>query len=177
LRHEENFSTQQPEAQAHPRVSCPDAYQERSSCHQGTASQGSRPPVCLTIFTLVDAAARYPRGHRLLTAAQYQRVFKRCEHKAKDRLISVLAVANQLDYPRLGMVVSVKAAGNAVKRNRIKRLIRESFRLHQALLDGLDLVVLVRPGISSRSNQQIVSTLETHWRTIAANAHTAPEIN
>jgi ribonuclease P protein component len=124
---------------------------------------------------LAGAAARYPRGQRLLTAAQYQRVFKRCEHKANDRFISVLAVTNELDCARLGLAISIKAAGNAVKRNRIKRLVRESFRHHQTLLAGLDLVVVVRPGISDRSNQQILSTLNTHWRTIAAHAHTAPD--
>jgi ribonuclease P protein component len=100
-------------------------------------------------------------------------VFRRCEHKASDALISVLAVTNGLDCARLGTAVSVKAAGSAVKRNRIKRLIRESFRLHQAMLRGEDLVVLVRPGISALSNQTIIRILDTHWRTIAAHAHTA----
>lgn len=117
--------------------------------------------------------ARYPRDCRLLTASQYQRVFKQCQHKAGDRWITVLAAANGLDQARLGTVVSIKSAGNAVRRNRIKRLIRESFRMRQALLAGNDLVVLVRPGISERSNLQINRTLDHHWRTIAAHAHTA----
>lgn len=118
-------------------------------------------------------AARYSRDCRLLTAAQYQRVFKHCEHKSSDRLITLLATANGLDRPRLGTVVSIKATGNAVKRNRVKRLIRESFRSRQTQFAGFDLVVLVRPGISERSNQQIIRTLDNHWRTIAAHAHTA----
>lgn len=118
-------------------------------------------------------AARYSRDCRLLTAAQYQRVFKHCEHKSSDRLITLLAAANGLDRPRLGTVVSIKATGNAVKRNRVKRLIRESFRSRQTQFAGFDLVVLVRPGISERSNQQIIRTLDNHWRTIAAHAHTA----
>ncbi len=89
--------------------------------------------------------------------------------------MTILSVSNELRHPRLGTAVSIKAAGNAVQRNRIKRLIRESFRLHQDLLGGSDLVVLVRPGICSRSNQQILSGLDTHWRTIAAHAHTGSD--
>lgn len=87
--------------------------------------------------------------------------------------MTILAIANNLDYPRLGTAVSIKAAGNAVRRNRIKRLIRESFRQHQELLTGLDLVVTVRNGLSARSNPQILSFLDSHWRTIAAHAQTA----
>ncbi len=104
-------------------------------------------------------------------AAQYQRVFRHCEVKANDPLISVLAVSNELSHPRLGTAVSIKAAGGSVKRNRIKRLIRESFRLHREMLNSLDLVVLVRPGVSSLSNQQLLNALDTHWQTIAAYAH------
>jgi len=110
-----------------------------------------------------------------LKAAQFQRVFKRCNCKVSDRVMTILAIPNELQHPRLGTVISIKAAGNAVQRNRIKRLVRESFRLHQALLGSRDLVVLVRPGISSRSNQQLLSALDTHWRTIAAHAHTGSD--
>ncbi len=127
---------------------------------------------CLSDAFLAAAPSGYPRSLRLLSAAQFQQVFKRCEHKAGDRLMTVLAVKNGLDHPRLGTAVSIKAAGNAVRRNRIKRLIRESFRQHQVSLVGLDLVVTVRQGLSALSNPQILDILDTHWRTIAAHAQT-----
>jgi len=132
--------------------------------------------VCLSNNAfLAGAAAAYPRDYRLLGAAQYQRVFRHCEVKANDRFITVLALSNDLRHPRLGTAVSIKTAGNAVKRNRIKRLSRESFRLHRVMLGSFDLVVLVRPGISSLSNQQLLKALDTHWRTIAAHAHTGSD--
>ena len=132
--------------------------------------------VCLSDNAfLAGATAAYPRDCRLLGAAQYQRVFRHCEVKASDRFITVLAVSNDFRHPRLGTAVSIKAAGNAVKRNRIKRLLRESFRLHRDMLGSFDLVVLVRPGISSMGNQQLLNALDTHWRTIAAYAHTGSD--
>ena len=45
------------------------------------------------------------------------------------------------------MVVSVRTAGSSVSRNRIKRLIRESFRLRQRDLAGWDWIIRARRGI------------------------------
>jgi ribonuclease P protein component len=174
LRHEENLSTKQFEAQAHPRFSGPDAHQERPPCYQGSSGKRTRASGSLNFASLSGLKARYPRTHRLLAAAQYQRVFRDCEVKSSDRFMTVLAVSNGLPHSRLGTAVSIRNAGNAVERNRIKRLIRESFRVHQDMLAGRDLVVLVRPGIASRSNQQLFNALETHWQKIAAHAHTGP---
>lgn len=119
---------------------------------------------------LPGASARYPRTHRLLSAAHFQRVFKQNKTKASDRYLTVLAAPNQLNIPRLGTAISIKSAGNAVHRNRIKRLVRESFRLHQTVLSGSDYVVLARPGIAKQSNQRLLDALEKHWRTLTSHA-------
>lgn len=65
--------------------------------------------------------------------------------KAGDDHLLVFAMSNELRVTRLGLSVS-KKHGSAVARNRIKRLLREAFRLDQfELPTGLDLVLIPRP--------------------------------
>lgn len=79
----------------------------------------------------------------------------------------VIARPNGLEHPRLGLAVGVRAAGNAVKRNRLKRLARESFRRHQAELPAADLVVNARPAAAKATNAEIVASLDALWTRIA----------
>ena len=92
---------------------------------------------------------RFPKSARLRSQSQFDRVFRgRCSHA--DRRIIVYAhrachEENSLSGPRLGLTVSRKC-GNAVVRNRWKRMLREAFRLVQHdLPPGVDFVVLPRP--------------------------------
>ncbi|MBT8144172.1 MAG: ribonuclease P protein component [Gammaproteobacteria bacterium] len=107
----------------------------------------------------------FPASSRIRSRVDFDRVFKRCV-RSSDSLFTVLARHNELDHPRLGLVVSRKSAGNAVARNRIKRLVRESFRLSQHDLPAVDLVVLSRPGISQNNNAAIKASLNRHWQRI-----------
>ena len=85
-----------------------------------------------------------PKSCHLRLPSQFSTVY---EAKTRDSRgpLTVYALPNDLGHPRLGMSVSRKV-GTAVRRNRIRRLIRESFRLLQHdLPQGYDLVVVVRP--------------------------------
>jgi ribonuclease P protein component len=79
----------------------------------------------------------------------------------------VIARPNGLEHARLGLAVGVKAAGNAVNRNRIKRLVRESFRRRQLQLPALDLVVNARPAAGKAANTEIAESVAVLWNRIA----------
>jgi ribonuclease P protein component len=78
--------------------------------------------------------------------------------------MTVLATPNSRNKPRLGLVISRKAAGSAVARNRIKRLVRESFRHWQTQLGSLDVVVIGRAGIAKQANRDLAQSLEKIWK-------------
>ena len=115
-----------------------------------------------------DARATLPRAARLLKPVDFKQVFKK-NKATNDRLFRVLARTNPVGRPRLGMAVSRKVDRTAVGRNRIKRVIRESFRQWSAQRGdraGLDIVVLPRAAAASICNQQLFRSLAVHWSRI-----------
>ena len=66
---------------------------------------------------------------------------------------------NGTDRNRIGISVS-KKIGNSVVRHRVTRLIRESYRLHEAVFNsGLDIVAVARAGAASASYREVESAL------------------
>ena len=113
--------------------------------------------------TLCPGSRGFSRRVRLTEAADYQRVFRHCQCKAVNRWLTVLAVSNTLDHPRLGLAISRKVARRAVARNRIKRVVRESFRHRQSDLGALDIVVLGRNDVAGQSARTLATAMEKLW--------------
>jgi len=93
----------------------------------------------------INLRLTFPQRFRMKTPAEFDRTYAR-KRSAADGVLIVYAGENGLSHPRLGCSVS-KKVGNAVRRNRYKRLFREAFRLSQHdLPPGVDFVLIPRPG-------------------------------
>jgi ribonuclease P protein component len=90
---------------------------------------------------------RFRPRERLQRREDYARVFAR-KCRLGDSILLVYAAPNGLDWSRLGLSVS-KRLGPAVRRNYIRRRIREAFRRQKDVLPtGLDLVCVAAAGIN-----------------------------
>ena len=76
----------------------------------------------------------------------------------------ILATDNQFGQSRLGVIIAKKNIRLAVNRNRIKRLLRESFRHQTQFPISVDLVVMARSGINELSNTELRQLLERQWQ-------------
>jgi len=90
-----------------------------------------------------DPCFRFRKEQRIRSGKDFERAYGH-KLRAGDQHLLVFGVANELPNTRIGLSVS-KKHGNAVRRSRIKRRLREAFRLSQhELPSGLDLVLIPR---------------------------------
>jgi ribonuclease P protein component len=94
----------------------------------------------------------FPKSRRLGSNRQFKAVLDN-GRRAGDRLLVLYAASNDRGYPRLGVSVG-KSSGNAVARNRLKRFLREAFRLSQDRIpQDFDYVLLIAPALRRRLSQ------------------------
>ena len=100
-------------------------------------------------------AFAFPRSHHLKKPSEFRAVLDRGV-KRHSRGFIFFHLATSREVPRLGVSVSRKI-GNAVVRNRVKRLMREAFRLnrHALHLGSTDVVVIAKRGSEMLSFQRV----------------------
>tara|TARA_B110000483_G_scaffold137555_1_gene164512 strand:- start:265 stop:630 length:366 start_codon:yes stop_codon:yes gene_type:complete len=90
----------------------------------------------------------FGKKQRLLSARAFQVVFDNTHLKVSHTSFLLLAHRNRLTHSRLGVIVAKKNMRLSVERNRVKRVVRSSFRLNQQNLASLDIIFLVRKGMN-----------------------------
>jgi ribonuclease P protein component len=90
-----------------------------------------------------------------------------------DESFTILAVPNEREASRLGLAIAKRDVALAVQRNRIKRIVRESFRRHSSYIKGIDLVVRANRNTADKTNQELHASLVKHWKRIGKQCVTS----
>lgn len=108
---------------------------------------------------------RFTPSQRIRLKSDFDAAYRR-GNKIGDTYFLFIWRPNGLGNARLGLSISARTVGIAVNRNRIKRVIRESFRQHQHLLPAIDVVVNSRAGAREADNAQLFEHLTRMWNTV-----------
>jgi ribonuclease P protein component len=108
---------------------------------------------------------RLPADRRLRRKSEFEAVYAR-GRRFGDSFFAVVTCANETGGPRLGLAVASKTAGNSVERNRIRRIVRESFRLRQHDIPSVDLVVSARARVRGAPGRELRASLDALWNRV-----------
>jgi len=102
----------------------------------------------------------FPKTKRLLNKFEYDAVFKEATRLGTSAFI-VLYRDNAIGHARLGLAISKKMVSKSHDRNRLKRLLRETFR--KAKLPSVDIVILAKRGAASVQTSTLIAHMNGVW--------------
>jgi ribonuclease P protein component len=105
---------------------------------------------------------RFSREDRLVSKHDFQSVFAQPAKMSRSYL-TVLYRPNSFGRPRLGLMVGKKYFKRAVDRNRVRRVLRESFRQRKSQMKGLDIVLIVRSECAVLSAKALREKVDRLW--------------
>ena len=160
-RHEAHLPTAQHSQGAYSRLSRAHVDAGRPEGAAESASQGSQAPGAEDLQEVGPLALGFGRTRRLRKHAEFVRAQKSGRRVGTPHFTLLVACQPPPPRPaRLGLVVA-RSVGTAVRRNRVKRLCRECFRISIGWLpDGVDLVVIARPG----ADELGLADVQAEWR-------------
>jgi len=118
----------------------------------------------------VTSDTSFPKSIRLLNAKDYSNVFGSVDIKISSQYFLCLARKSSSDKPRMGIIVAKKNVRFAVNRNRIKRLLRESFRHSKKQVPTYDLVIMAKRSAADAENEKLTKELQYIWRKLKQKA-------
>lgn len=122
----------------------------------------------------------FSRAYRVRRPAEYRHVFENDNQLLTTRSFRLHYLPNSLNHPRLGVIASKKCSKLAVRRNWIKRFVRNHFRLHRQQLGSIDIVIIATKrclveretgavGLTPVVKQQAHKDINKLWRKLIAN--------
>jgi ribonuclease P protein component len=106
--------------------------------------------------------AAFGKNRRLLKSSDYTEVFDNNSVRVAHPNLLILSEPNGTEMPRLGLVIGKKNVPTAVARNKIKRVVRETFRLTE-LPVAVDLVFLARKDLGKLSSAELSALIQQSW--------------
>lgn len=107
----------------------------------------------------------FPKKNRLISKADYDSTFKNAKKATKQSMVG-LYKNNNLELARVGIIVSKRVAKSAVKRNIIRRIIRESFRSYKNRLQRLDIIIIARQSCCVMTRPELREAIDKLWEKI-----------
>lgn len=163
--HEKDVSTKHCAPQTHTRISDPDEHDRRSRRPQTPSGQRAQAPdrsgSAQALTALLDVGAprlRFPKTARLLARREFLSVQRYGKRRYSPHFV-VITTPARTQGSRLG-ITATRRFGNAVVRNRVKRYLREFFRVAQAhLVPALDMVIIPQTGAETLGCVQVAEEL------------------
>ncbi len=116
---------------------------------------------------------KFPAARRLRRKWEFDQLYTHGKRLGNSHF-GITVHPNDLGHARLGLAVASKPFGGSVPRNRIRRLIRESFRLRQHELPAVDLVVSARPRARDVAPAQLRASLDGLWDKVKLQCAPSP---
>lgn len=115
----------------------------------------------------------FPAHKRLRHKSEFDAAYAR-GRRFGNGFFAVTVISNDKTGPRLGLAIALRVARTAVERNRIRRIIRESFRVHQETLPAVDIVVSARPKALGAPRERLHGSLAALWRQVSERCAHSP---
>ena len=109
---------------------------------------------------------KFQKQKKIKNKADFQFVYNQ-KTKISQKFLIATYKKNNFSYPRLGVTVSKRVSKLAVTRNKIKRIVREQFRLNQARLPKIDIVIIMRPEAVKLSKNALQEQINKLWKKLS----------
>jgi len=180
IHEKESHDKKQYEKEENSRVSYPHGHTRGAASTESAAGEGQKAINCLNgravcrkvfaflanarLVTRVVSDQSFGRSERIRKRRDYLLLYRSGKRVHTDHFIIVMH-HNEVGVKRLGITTG-RQVGNAVKRNRIKRLVREFFRRNKhRFLDACDTVIIAKKGIPTLSYHDVCRELGNFLRT------------